>query len=130
MATTAPSRLRPVDLDLPGRQAEYLRAVADAALEGRLNGADLRAMPADDAMSQVQKILGLSPFAADLVVIRGANAPDVVRHQERRLEAEGAERYGPDTTLTEVADGWRPTAPGRRCTCRLLHEERTREIAG
>jgi DNA-3-methyladenine glycosylase II len=34
--------LRTLDLDLPGRKTEYLRAVADAALEGRLDGGSAR----------------------------------------------------------------------------------------
>jgi DNA-3-methyladenine glycosylase II len=35
-ALPAPERLRTLDLDLPDRRAEYLPAVADAALDGYL----------------------------------------------------------------------------------------------
>ena len=36
-AFPAPAALRALDLDLPGRKAEYLHAVAEAALDGRLD---------------------------------------------------------------------------------------------
>ena len=129
-AFPTPERLRSTDLDLPGRKSEYLHAVADAALEGRLDGAGLRAMPADEAMAQVQQVKGLGPFAAELVVIRGANSPDVAPRQERRLEAEVTERYGPDIALSDIADTWRPYRTWASVHLRVLAEERTREIAG
>ena len=127
-AFPTPERLRSVELDLPGRKNEYLHAVADAALEGRFDGAALRAMPAAEAMAQVQQVKGLGPFAAELVVIRGANAPDVAPRQERRLEAEVTERYGAGTTLGDVAEGWRPYRTWASVHLRVLREERTHEI--
>ena len=129
-AFPSPDRLRSTELDLPGRKPEYLLAVADAALEGRLDGSVLRAMTAEDAMAQVQQVKGLGPFAAELVVIRGANAPDVAPRQERRLEAEVVERYGPGTTLADVSDAWRPYRTWASVHLRVLREGRTREIAG
>ena len=129
-AFPAPERLRSTDLDLPGRKSEYLHAVADAALEGRLDGAALRAQSAEEAMTQVQQIKGLGPFAAELVVIRGANAPDVAPRQERRLEAEVAECYGPGTTLSHVSESWRPYRTWASVHLRVLREERTHDIAG
>ena len=39
-----PHTLARLDLDLPGRKNEYLRAVAEAALDGLLDGAALRAV--------------------------------------------------------------------------------------
>jgi hypothetical protein len=39
-----PRTLARLDLDLPGRKSEYLRAVAEAALDGLLDGAALRAL--------------------------------------------------------------------------------------
>lgn len=129
-AFPAPDRLRSAELDLPGRKTEYLRAVADAALDGLLDGAALRAMPADAALLQVQQVKGLGPFAAELVVIRGANAPDIAPREERRLQAEIAERYGAGTSLADVTDGWRPFRTWASVHLRVLREERTREIAG
>lgn len=103
-AMPAPSVLRDLDLDLPGRKSEYLRAVAESALEGRLDGVTLRAAGPDEAITSVQQVKGLGPFASELVVIRGANTPDVLPHHERRLDAEIAELYGPDLSLDDVAE--------------------------
>ncbi len=65
----------------------------------------------------MQEVKGLGTFSAELVVIRGANAPDAVPHHERRLETEVTERYGADHTLDDVSEAWRPTAPGQPYTC-------------
>ncbi len=107
-AFPTPRVLRALDPDLPGRKTEYLHAVADAALDGRLDGNALRAVDPDDALRSVQEIKGLGPFAAELVVLRGANAPDVLPRNERHLDAEIVERYGTDRTLAEVSEAWRP----------------------
>lgn len=129
-AFPGPSVLRGLDLDLPGRKSEYLRAVADAALEGRLDGVALRSVDPEEAIRAVQEVKGLGPFAADLVVIRGANAPDALPGHERRLEAEVAERYGPTRTLSEVSEAWRPFRTWGCVYLRALREERTHEIGG
>src|SRR5215467_1800021 len=103
-----PRTLARAGLDLPGRKSEYLRAVAEAALDGLLDGAALRALNPDEAIRRVRQVKGLGPFAAELVVVRGANAPDALPRRERRLDAEIAERYGPGCTLAEVSQAWRP----------------------
>lgn len=129
-AFPAPRVLRDLDLDLPGRKAEYLGAVAEAALEGRLDGALLRSLDPDEGIRAVQEGKGLGPFAADLVIVRGANAPDVLPRHESRLDAEVAERYGPDSTLAEVSELWRPFRAWGAVHLRALRERRTHEISG
>lgn len=126
-AFPAPHILRDRDLDLPGRKAEYLRAVAEAALEGRLDGVALRSVQPEKAIQAVQAVKGLGPFAAELVVVRGANAPDALPRHERRLEAEVAERYGSTRTLAEA---WRPFRTWAAVHLRTLREQRTHEISG
>ena len=128
-AFPAPSVLRALDLDLPGRKAEYLRAVADAALEGRLDGAALRSLDPDEADQAVQQVKGLGPFAAELVVVRGSNAPDALPRHERRLEAEVVERYGTGRTLTQISQAWRPFRTWAAIHLRSLREKRTHEIS-
>lgn len=123
-AFPAPERLRALDLDLPGRKAEYLRSVAEAALDGRLDGAALRAIDPDAAVAQVQQITGLGPFGAELVVVRGANAPDALPRHERRLADEVGHRYG--RALAEVAGAWRPFRTWAAVHLRILAEERAR----
>ncbi|WP_328334693.1 hypothetical protein OHA70_19815 [Kribbella sp. NBC_00382] len=129
-AFPAPEQLRALDLDLPGRKTEYLHAVAEAALDGRLDGEALRAMDVDDAISTVQEVKGLGPFAAELVVLRGANAPDAIPHNERRLNEEITFRYGADRTLAEVSENWRPFRTWAAVHLRSLREARTHEISG
>lgn len=126
----SPHTLGRLDLDLPGRKSEYLRAVADAALDGLLDGAALRALDPGQAVQAVQQVKGLGPFAAELVVLRGANAPDGLPRHERRLDAEIAERYGPGRTLAEVSEAWRPYRTWAAVHLRALREQRTGEIAG
>jgi DNA-3-methyladenine glycosylase II len=125
-----PHTLARAGLDLPGRKSEYLRAVAEAALDGLLDGAALRAVDPDEAIQLVQQVKGLGPFAAELVVVRGANAPDALPRHERRLDAEIAERYGPGRTLAEVSQAWRPYRTWAAVHLRALREQRTGEIAG
>ncbi|WP_328603255.1 DNA-3-methyladenine glycosylase 2 family protein [Amycolatopsis sp. NBC_00345] len=129
-AFPTPGRVRGLDLDLPGRKIEYLHAVAEAALDGHLDSDKLRAMNPDDAVRRVQEVKGLGPFAAELVVIRGANAPDMIPHHEHRLDNEIVQQYGPGHTLAEVSDAWRPFRTWASVHLRTLREERTHEIAG
>lgn len=129
-AFPAPAVLRGLELDLPGRKPQYLRAVADAAIEGRLDGGRLRSLAPETAMREVQGIRGIGPFAAGLVVVRGANAPDALPLGERRLEAEVVERYGPTATLEEVSRAWRPFRTWAAVHLRTARERRTGEIGG
>lgn len=118
----APAALRSMDLDLPGRKPEYLRAVAEAALDGLLDAVTLRAMKPAAAVLAVQQVKGLGPFAAELVVLRGANAPDAVPHNESRLTDEVGERYG--RPLAEVSEAWRPYRTWAAVHLRVLRERR------
>lgn len=126
-AFPSPDRLRRADLDLPGRKSDYLHAVADAAIEGFLDTGALRSVEVEEAKLRVQQIKGIGPFAAELVVLRGANVPDAVPAHERRLEAEIAERYGEDATLGEVALAWRPFRTWAAVHLRAMREHRTQE---
>lgn len=129
-AFPTPHKLRTLDLelDLPGRKTEYLHAVADAALDGLLDGATLRSVNPEEAIDQVRQIKGLGPFASELVVIRGANAPDALPHHERRLDAEVEYRYG--KPLADVALAWKPFRTWAAVHLRTLREQRTHEISG
>ena len=95
-----------------------------------LDGAALRAVDPGQAVQRVQQVKGLGPFAAELVVVRGANAPDALPRPEYRLEAEIAERYGTGRTLAEVSRAWRPYRTWAAVHLRALREQRTSEIAG
>jgi DNA-3-methyladenine glycosylase II len=127
-AFPSPERLLRLDLDLPGRKAEYLGAVAAAALNGQLDFAALRSVDAEQAVQAVREIKGLGPFGAELVVLRGANVPDGLPTHERRLDAEITERYGSGRNLGEVSEAWRPFRTWAAVHLRALRERRTQEI--
>lgn len=129
-AFPSPLRLIGRRLDLPSRKAAYLQAVARAALDGRLDGTTLRQADPDDAIHDLQSITGIGPFAAELIVLRGANAPDALPRNERRLEAEIEQRYGPDPDLAKITEAWRPFRTWASVHLRALREQRTHDIAG
>ncbi len=85
---------------------QRLQAVATAASAGLLDGERLRAMPADYAIANLQQIPGIGPFSAELIVIRGAGAPDVAPTVEPRLNAIVASRYA--TSVAVAAKHWAP----------------------
>lgn len=121
-AFPSPQVLGSLDLDLPGRKAEYLHAVAAAALAGQLDGPLLRSLPPAAALEQIQAVHGLGPFAAELVLIRGANAPDVFPRNEKRLNAEIAGLYGPNRPIAEIVEAWRPFRSWAAVHLRALRE--------
>ena len=91
---------------------ERLHGIAEATIDGRLDAAALRAAGLEQALADVQKISGIGPFGAELVVIRGAGEPDHFPRAERRLHAAMATAYGADARdvdkLAAIADGWKP----------------------
>jgi hypothetical protein len=84
----------------------------------------------DAAAAQVRRFLALDVDGRELVVVRGANAPDALPSHGRRLDAEIAERYGPGRALAEVSQTWRPYRTWAAVHLRALREQRTGEIAG
>ncbi len=92
-----------------------LRSVAEAALEGQLDVALLHQMGPDRATEHVQKLNGIGPFYAGLIVVRASGFADaLLRTPEPKLLAHTARFYGyrdGDATLqwlTAVAERWRP----------------------
>jgi 3-methyladenine DNA glycosylase/8-oxoguanine DNA glycosylase len=134
-AFPAPPRLTEVadELPVPEVKRERLRGLAQAALDGRLDGGRLRALPVEDALAEVRELPGIGPFSADLVVVRGASAPDVFPMAEPRLHQEMAERYELDdptpAELAAIADRWRPYRTWVAVLLRAARERRTGEIA-
>ncbi len=113
-AFPAPSVLRTLDNipGLPEIKSERLRAIADAALAGELDAARLRAMPPADALAQLRGLPGIGPFSAELILIRGAGAPDMFPAHESRLHTAMAGAYhlhdpSPEE-LAEISARWAP----------------------
>ncbi|MEA2311598.1 MAG: DNA-3-methyladenine glycosylase [Solirubrobacteraceae bacterium] len=107
---------------LTGEKVVRLHAVAEAALEGVLDAEALRALDADEARERLRAIRGIGPFLAELVLLRGAGAPDVLPAAAPRIRAAVAAAYGmaeppDDARLAEISDAWRPY---RGWVCLLL----------
>jgi len=95
-----------------GRKPEYLRELAAAARAGRLSAAHLRSLPPEAALAELRRLPGIGEFGAELILIRGCGAPDVLPKAELRVLAAAALAYGwPEASydrFAEVAKAWRP----------------------
>jgi DNA-3-methyladenine glycosylase II len=90
-----------------------LHGVARAALDGQLDPAALRTMPAADAMAGLQRIKGLGPVYSMLVYLRSTGVTDGLAVGEPRLAGCIRHYYGlastPDAVEQErIAEPWRP----------------------
>ena len=130
VAFPQPQRLldaEPAD-GLDGERLERLRGVARAALEGDLDVARLHALGAGAAWEDVQRIRGIGPFYAGLVVVRGGGFADaVLRVAEPRVLAHVARFYGlpaPPSLeeFTALASNWRPYRTWATVLIRLAGE--------
>ncbi len=98
---------------LPEVKRERLRALAQAALAGALDGDRLRAQDPAAAIEALQRLPGVGPFTAQGIVLRGAGAPDVLAVAEPRLGRAIALAYGlsappAEARIAELAEAWRP----------------------
>src|SRR5215470_1256595 len=102
---------------------DRLHAIARATLEGELDAQLLLSLPLDQVRERLKRLPGIGDFSADLVLLRGASAPDELPLHEPRLGCAIAVAY-------DVAQPWRPY---RTWCCLLLRawlEGETHEIAG
>jgi DNA-3-methyladenine glycosylase II len=133
-AFPAPGRLATLD-DFPGlfgRKAEYLRGIAAAAIDGRLDSTMLRALSEDEALARLERIPGIGPFSAELVLLRAVGVRDRAPVTESRLPRAIKLVYGrPEPTrdeLTALTEGWRPFRTWVTLLVRTHLEEETHEI--
>ncbi len=111
----APNQLAdlPAIQGLAGRKVEQLRVLGNAAADGWLSSARLRALPRAEALAELQQLPGIGPFSAELVMLRGVGEPDAFPLTEKRLHRAMAAAYhlGEEPTLAELeqaAEPWRP----------------------
>lgn len=126
-AFPAPERLARLEgfPGLFGRKPEWLRALGQAALQGRLDATRLRSLPADQALAELQALPGFGPFSAELVLLRGAGHPDCLPTHESRLLRAIQRTYRLDQPpsmeeLSRLARAWHPY---RTWVCVLLRTE-------
>ena len=92
-------------------KTERLRAVANAAINGTLDPQRLHTASVSDALAELQTIDGIGPFSAELILARGAGAPDVFPTNEKRLHIIMNKLYDQAATpadLAEIASRWSP----------------------
>jgi 3-methyladenine DNA glycosylase/8-oxoguanine DNA glycosylase len=116
-------------LGVPDVKADRLKGLAEAARDGLLDAELLRGMEPEKAMEHLQRLRGIGPFSAQLILIRGAGHPDVFPRDERRLHAEIMHAYGlkdaETAQLEQMAEGWRPF---RSWMALLFRSDRERRI--
>lgn len=135
-AFPSPQRLREISHfpGIPPRKISYLREIADAARAGLLDGHRLRSLSHEAALDDLRQLPGIGPFSAELVLVRGAGAPDVFPIHERRLRAEMTRRYeleqATDDQFSGIAESWRPYRSWVALLLRTRREDTTHEIGG
>lgn len=113
-AFPAPERLAALESfpGVPALKLERLRALGAAAAAGELDGARLRAPEPEAALDALRALPGVGPFSAGLILVRGANHPDVFPVAEPRLHRAMRTAYDrPDASedeLARIAEAWRP----------------------
>jgi DNA-3-methyladenine glycosylase II len=112
-----PERLAAAAGGLPGltpEKQERLRAVAEAALRGELDAPRLHELGPERAHEELQRLKGLGPFYAGLVVLRASGFADA---RLPTLEPRGGSHLArfyelgsdPDPArLDAIVEGWRP----------------------
>jgi DNA-3-methyladenine glycosylase II len=115
-AFPVPERLLEVT-EFPGMEPtriSRLHGVARAALDGALEPDRLARLDPGAALADLQKLPGIGPTYATLILLRSTGVTDVMTHSEPRLPTYAAHFYreGPDplsaARLSELAEKWRP----------------------
>ncbi len=133
-----PSPQRLVDLEgfpgLSGRKPEWLRGIARAALDGRLDPETLRALPRSEAIGQLKELGGIGDFSAELILLRGAGDPDwAPRHEPRLISAMKLaydRAYLDDEEVVVITSAWAPYRTWVSLLLRVNLEDSTHEISG
>jgi DNA-3-methyladenine glycosylase II len=127
-AFALPQQLLDVD-EAPGLNAEKLsrlHAVAQAAIDGRLDAALLRALPVDEALASLREIRGIGEWSSQHVLLRGAGVADAVPLADPRTRVAVRAAYDlpaepDDAELTAISDVWRPFRMWGFVLVRLWH---------
>jgi DNA-3-methyladenine glycosylase II len=99
---------------LPATKVERLHAIARAALDGDLDVERLRALDPEEASAVVQKLPGIGPFWAALILLRAVGPTDELTLGEPRMRRAAARAYDrpelerDDDALVALAETWRP----------------------
>jgi DNA-3-methyladenine glycosylase II len=114
-AAPLPQQLLEVE-EFPGlfpAKGPRLQALAAAALDGRLDTAELRGLAPEQTLIELQKLPGMGPFYSELVLIRALGHTDLLPTKEPRCRQIAARLTGVAGELSqpafeELAQRWRP----------------------
>lgn len=98
---------------IPDQKLVRMRGIAEAALDGRLDAARLRALPEEAALAELSALRGVGPWTAAHILYRGAGLADALPGGEPRVlravkEAYGLSRVPSAARFAEIAETWRP----------------------
>jgi DNA-3-methyladenine glycosylase II len=98
---------------LPADRISRLHAMAQAAQSGALDAEHLRALPPEEARTELQRLPGIGPFYSLLIVIHACGHADAPTVGEPRSKAAIQQAYGIDHELSDaellaLAETWRP----------------------
>ena len=129
-----PERLAEIRDGVTGLNAmkmERLRGVAAAALAGELDTARIHALGPERAYTEVQRIAGVGPFYAGLIVLRASGFADAWIPMPAHRGVDHAARYYGETSLTgerlsRLSERWRPFRTWALVLIRLAGDRGTR----
>ncbi|HEY5852940.1 MAG TPA: hypothetical protein VIW24_02525 [Aldersonia sp.] len=98
---------------VPADRIPRLHAVARAAIAGDLDVARLRSLGPQEALADLQRLPGIGPFYAGLIVVRATGFVDVLPEHEPRLQDAVGRLYGlgrpaEQDELAAIAERWAP----------------------
>jgi DNA-3-methyladenine glycosylase II len=130
-----PERLAQIPDGFPGLNATKvgrLRGVAAAALSGALEVAHIHELGPTAALEDLQRIAGIGPFYASLIVLRASGFEDAWIPMPTHRGADHTARFygiagelSPER-LAELAEGWRPFRTWALVLMRVAGERGTR----
>lgn len=132
-AFPAPARLAQLTAPQRGltdRKIGQLRTIAAAAQDGALTRERLRAMSYQDGLEHLQRLPGIGPFSAELILIRGAGNPDALPDHDTRLDEAIRLAYNTadNAAVHSITDSWRPYRAWVALLLRAWREAETGEI--
>lgn len=133
-AFPAPARLAQLSAPQPGltvRKVDQLRTIAAAAQDGALSRQRLRTMTYADGLAHLQRLPGIGPFSAELILIRGVGHPDALPDHDTRLDQAICSAYNTTdaAAIRSITESWRPYRAWVALLLRAWREAGTSGIA-
>jgi DNA-3-methyladenine glycosylase II len=128
VAFPTPERLAEATLEelqscgLSGRKAEYIKDLATAIADGRLDLEKLKELPDEEARAFITEWRGFGPWSADYILVRGLGRPDCVPADDLGVQTVVGEYLGGGSRMTagQVRDALAPFEPYRGLTAFYL----------